>query len=409
MYHLIKRKAGGKIVYYARFVDEERTKAHGKTVYRLTKSTGETSKTRARTIADSMEREGVIFASPEALDTFLIDFWTPGKSEYLKSKEAEEGRTISVGYCYSNRKNIAKYFLPFIEARGIRTLRDLTPAVLESWRNSMAGQDAPVSKVTANKVRQAVWVALGYASDLGMIPTHPGVKVKRIKDTAEKAKARIVREGNILEIAEAHILFDRKYWKSNYSDDLVSWAAAIFCFATGARISEARGLRFKNLNLDLGMVDIVDNWQDGERLKVPKWNSIRRGLPLPDPAIDAINKLVKTYRWPKRTGEDFVFFNLKDRAKPINKATLNASLKRALARSGIERAIRFHDLRHSWASHSAGLPQAVRMYQLGHKRPEMTEEVYTHITEAGRDSLRIFGQNLLTKPIELETKDSKPL
>ena len=415
-YHLTKRKQKGKVIYYARFYDEAQHIKGTKIFYTATKSTGETSKARARDIADKMIKEGKGEGLKTNLETFLLDFWTPGKSEYLRSIETEQERQLSPIYCESNRSRIEHYFLPWMRAKGVTTLAQLNHSLLLSWRNDLAeGKILPpqeyrphvkkfdsISRVGMNKIRQAVWVALGWATECGLLAYHPGAKVRKVGEAVQVKESQETRQSNMLELPEARKLFHHEYWVSNYSDDSISRACALFCFTTGARIGEARGLQFKNINLTTGFCNILANWQDETGLKPPKWNSHRKNVPIPDITIEAIQGVIQRYPHPEPTDNDFVFPNLNDRNKPINKATLNNSLKRALKRAGIDKGTRFHDLRHSFASHGEGqIPENIRRSILGHTQ-QATTDIYTHLTEDKIQQIKNFSENLLHKPNELK-------
>jgi len=58
----------------------------------------------------------------ENLRSYLLNFWNKEKIEYLKSKDAETGRTYSLHYIYNNHLLIEDYFLPYFDVRGIFTL-----------------------------------------------------------------------------------------------------------------------------------------------------------------------------------------------------------------------------------------------------------------------------------------------
>lgn len=179
------------------------------------------------------------------LRDFFMDLWDPDKSEYLRSRQAETGRTYSNHYIYNSRHSIEDYFLPCFESRGIQTLDKLTHKNLLEWRNALLAGEVPLppkrqkskredivqlSPVTVNKVRQAVWVGLNWAVEMGYIKSHPGSRVKRVSKRQQKLSAREVRAKATLEIAEAKRLFKPELWKTNYSDDYVGYAAALFCF-----------------------------------------------------------------------------------------------------------------------------------------------------------------------------------
>ncbi len=93
-YHLIKRKTkAGRTVYHAGFLDT-RTGKNGKPRYRAMRSTKTGNKALARKRAQEMIAEGKVFAAKDSLRHFLLDFWTPESSEYIRGKKAE-GRHIS--------------------------------------------------------------------------------------------------------------------------------------------------------------------------------------------------------------------------------------------------------------------------------------------------------------------------
>ena len=86
-YHLVARKdkrLAGKPVYYVRF-----QLANGQlSVWR---SSGQTAKARARQWAERQIREGNVERKPTDLSHFLLNFWTPAKSEYLRQCTSSNG------------------------------------------------------------------------------------------------------------------------------------------------------------------------------------------------------------------------------------------------------------------------------------------------------------------------------
>ncbi|WP_319561167.1 tyrosine-type recombinase/integrase [Marispirochaeta sp.] len=166
--------------------------------------------------------------------------------------------------------------------------------------------------------------------DIGIIPSHPGSRVKRVSERAQKLAAREKRAEAILELSEAKRLFRRELWKSNYSDDYIAYAAALFCFSVGARIGEARALKFDAINLKTGFCDIIRSYSDDEdedeRLKLPKWEHIRKSVPLSDMAIEAIQYVIDHYPYPDIQPDDYVFPNVKSRENPVTSAGYNQEM-----------------------------------------------------------------------------------
>jgi integrase len=378
-YHLLKRKnKAGKTVYYVGFLSDMPGK-NGKKRYSAVKSTGAGNKPLAHKIARQMIEEGTVFASRDNLKTYLLDFWDPKKSEYLRSRIAEESKTYSVMYLEGNIAAIKSHFLPYFEERHLSKLSDLTAANLTAWRNHLR-LEKKASPRTVNRTRQAVWTALTYAVDIGLLPYHPGGRIKKIHEETPPRK--------IFELEELEKLFSAPW------SDLRIYTGALFAAGTGARLGEVRGLRFRNLHLDLGYVDIVENYQDAEGLKICKWDSGRAGVPLPSRIIDALEKLMAIHRWGAQP-DSFVFFDLNTPKLPIGKHALSEGLKIAVKNSGLPGGRTFHCLRHTFISHVSGnISPASLRYHVGHSNAETTA-LYEHQTERDTKALKDVQNKML--------------
>lgn len=115
---------------------------------------------------------------------------------------------------------------------------------------------------------------------------------------------------------------------------------AAFSLATGLRKANARGLRWRQVDLERKIVVI-----EGEAMK----NGDHQGIPLSDLAVEVL-------RQQDGKHDDFVFTY---RGRPL-KAIANKTWKDAVARAGIT-DFRWHDMRHTWATMmtQAGVPEAV--------------------------------------------------
>ena len=392
-FHLLKRKTS----YYVAIPDEV-PGPNGRPRYKVMKSLKTLNKGLARKRALEVLADKSLVASKDDLADFLLGFWTPGQSEYLRSKAAE-GKDISPVYCQCNRSWIERYFLPYFAERGITTLNKLDRRGLYGWRNHLHehGRLKPdnealpldedgkpiepptISPATQNKVRQAVMVALEWCVDMEMLPVNPMARVKRV---AEKPAVRAI--------------FQRDHLRALFAvpwPDYRSYAAALLAVTTGARLGEVRGLRSPSLHLDAGYIDIVENWQDGQGLKPPKWGSTRYGVPLPGRTIEALVQLESMN--PYGAEDHFVFWG-PSADEPIPKHIVSRNLSAAMKQAKIPATGRtFHSFRHTYVSlmrHEVGADR-VRL-AVGHTGTEMTDS-YTHETDEDRVALRTAAEGLL--------------
>lgn len=151
-YYLIKRKPKkGKAIYHARFFDSAVDK-DGRRKIKYSKSTGQTSEAAAQQVVARWIEEGKLDIVKTNLSTYLLNFWDPEKSEYLKNK-ARQGKTYSDAYLKANVSVIDRLFLPYFKKLGIFDLTELTPDNLESWMQYLDQKD-DVSGGTANRARR---------------------------------------------------------------------------------------------------------------------------------------------------------------------------------------------------------------------------------------------------------------
>jgi integrase/recombinase XerD len=139
-------------------------------------------------------------------------------------------------------------------------------------------------------------------------------------------------------------------------------------YASGLRLSELRGIRLEQLHLDAGFVNVIGK---GNKERV---------VPVGKTAIAAIERYLEAGRpklvTPKTPGNLF----LQNRGGPFASVTMWARIKRRVKRSGVERNITPHMLRHSFATHLLENGADLRVIQelLGHSNISTTE-VYTHV------------------------------
>ena len=145
----------------------------------------------------------------------------------------------------------------------------------------------------------------------------------------------------------------------------------------GLRIGEALGLKWQDLDLDAGRLQVKRALQrqrgNGLVFVAPKTPRSRRLIHLSGVAIQALRE-----QRARAIGE-MVFPNLNGALQESSSVT--AALKVALSRAGLPR-IRVHDLRHTTATVllEAGTHPKVVQDLLGHSTVALTLNTYSHVT-----------------------------
>ncbi len=140
-------------------------------------------------------------------------------------------------------------------------------------------------------------------------------------------------------------------------------------YASGLRISELRALRLEQLHLDAGFVTVIGK---GNKERV---------VPVGRTAKTALNLYLDSGRPKLVTPKSPASVFLTSRGTPFAQTTLWARFKRRVQRSGIERNVTPHMMRHSFATHLLEHGADLRVIQelLGHANINTTE-IYTHVS-----------------------------
>lgn len=167
------------------------------------------------------------------------------------------------------------------------------------------------------------------------------------------------------------------------------WPVWLLAATTGMRRGEICGLRWQDVDLDAGVLHVrqtVVTVNGQARRSTPKTAAGRRKIAL-DPATVAHLRKLKTRQLEERlamgsdwAGEDLVVC-WPDGAL-VNPNIVTRSFVRAARLAGLPR-IRFHDLRHTWATLAleAGIPDKVVADRLGHSSVVVTLDTYTHVPD----------------------------
>lgn len=140
-------------------------------------------------------------------------------------------------------------------------------------------------------------------------------------------------------------------------------------YASGLRLSELRNLRLEQLHLGAGFINVIGK---GNKERV---------VPVGSKAVEAIERYLAAGRPKLVTKKSPANVFLTTRGTPFAPVTLWLRIKQRVQRTGVERNITPHMLRHSFATHLLEHGADLRVIQelLGHANISTTE-VYTHVT-----------------------------
>jgi integrase/recombinase XerD len=142
-------------------------------------------------------------------------------------------------------------------------------------------------------------------------------------------------------------------------------------YASGLRVSEALGLKIKDVLWELEILRCVGK------------GSKERVVPISRKALSILREYITVERpsLAARSSSDLVF--LSRGGKPLGREVVAAILRRTVLKAGIVGTVTPHTIRHSYATHLLQNGADIRIVQelLGHAKVDTTE-IYTHIEKS---------------------------
>jgi integrase len=269
------------------------------------------------------------------------------------------------------RKNI----VPLL---GETLLKDLQPAaishaysrLLESGHRKGGGLSAGTVRHCHRLLKQALAQAVRWGGDWA-ISRNPCDAVKPPK--AAPAKICVHDVAQTVELIEA-IRGSRLF------------VAVLLAALCGLRRGEIAALRWGTVDLDSGSLAIVQSAeQTGTvvRYKEPKTGRGRTVALSPMMVEELRAHRLRQAEELLRLGikvTDETFVCAREDGKPLQPDTFTQEWKRIVAKTGLPR-IRFHDLRHSHATHllASGVHPKIASERLGHSKIGITLDLYSHV------------------------------
>ena len=252
---------------------------------------------------------------------------------------------------------------------GRRTLHRLSPQDVQSLYISKL---STLSARSVEHIHAVLRRALGQALKFGLVNRNVATLVDVPRPTRKEARPFSSDEARMLLAAIPEHRMEALY---------------ILCLAMGLRQGEALGLKWEDVDLDAGTLQIRRALQriEGEyRLVEPKSSRSRRTLALPEIAAVALWERHTRQEEEKTQSngdwEDWGLVFTTRRGRPLNRHDVTKEFQSLLEQVGLPRQ-RFHDLRHTCAS--LLLAQNVQprdvMEVLGHSQIGLTMDTYSHV------------------------------
>lgn len=148
-----------------------------------------------------------------------------------------------------------------------------------------------------------------------------------------------------------------------------------FLYVSGMRISELISLTVGQIQFDSGLVTISGKGGKGRMIPIPK-----QMTHLLKNYVDTVLKVFMSKGGKKRKGNYLFPVNYAGRVKPISRQAFWGILKSLWKKTGIDKSISPHQLRHSLATHMLKNGVDLRSLQLilGHENLS-TVQIYTHL------------------------------
>lgn len=248
-------------------------------------------------------------------------------------------------------------------------LSQLTPMLLQNYVNDLKEEELASS--TIKKIYNIIKGSLDYAVNMELLPSNPAKKIQLPKDKK--------KEMTVWDIDEI-----KAFLKVASRDRL--YPAFHLAITTGMRRGEILGLRWKDVDLDKGILYVRQTLsKDGKKfLSGAKTDSSVRSIKLSNETIAVLRKhKARVAREKLQLGPDYVDYDLvicTSKGTPVNPENLKRTFERLIKEAEVPK-IRFHDLRHTHATMllAQGVHAKVISERLGHSNIKTTLDIYSHV------------------------------
>lgn len=257
-------------------------------------------------------------------------------------------------------------------------LATITHDQVQQWINDMLRVGRSAAQVV--KGYRVLRMILGYAVDAGWIRANPCARKLRVPRVRSREMRHLTSE-QVEALASAFVERKpvRKYDSRTRSrDDFALYVR--FAAYTGLRAGEICALRVKALDLSTGQVHVRESVSVVSGIlitRVPKTEAGLRTVAVPARMIPELRQYLGS-----RIGNPDAYVFVGEQGGPFRHGNFYGRFwKPALAAAGLPVDLRFHDLRHTYASLlvRAGVHVKVMSTLMGHSTAQITLDRYSHM------------------------------
>ena len=366
----IEELPNGKYKYYERYIDPYTEKSR-KVSLTLNSKSNQAKKQATVELQEKINKkinapklESITFE--KALELFKPNYKRKVKnSSYLSFESTEKTLLRAIG----KDMLIKNIDLPFFRKR----IEDLY-------------YDQKYSLNYVKKIKAFTLMILSHASEEGYSAGSPNFKLNLVLRQDEKPE-------KYLEKYELRAVIDQlnKMRPNQRKADMVEFLAL-----TGLRYGELIALREEDLYEGYISVNGTIDFRNGSYSNVtrttPKTKAANRNVVLSTRATNILIKILQENQLYKATSKyiDSGYIFTSPNGNPIDYRTFAPCLKNAAKFAGIQKPVSSHYLRHTHISFLAELniPIKVVMDRVGHNDASTTLQVYTHVTNKMKDTLK---------------------
>ncbi|GFP29329.1 hypothetical protein HKBW3S44_00474 [Candidatus Hakubella thermalkaliphila] len=366
---LIRRPTRKGVVWAVKFRDQER-KQHFKTI-------GPKKKDAERVLAEVM-REVHRGEYRELPNLSFAEF----AKRWLEAQAANVRPKTLAGYRQHLKDRIIPYF-------GRYKLRSITTEMVEAFKARLMEE---ISAATTGKHLCTLKMALKTAVVWKYLRENPAAYVKPPR--------HVKPEPEFLEPSEIQALIQA-------TDPGYRCLIATACF-TGLRQGELLGLIWGDLDFASGRIYVRRSLQGGILME-PKSAHSRRAVDIP-PSLVQMLKEHQAFQAATLEFNELSLIFPNQAGQPMDRSNLQVRIFEPALKKGGLRKIRWHDLRHSYASMliNDGANIKYVQKQLGHASCQVTLDTYSHlIREAGWEAIGKLDGLLSTQGDMVRIAESK--
>lgn len=363
---------------------------------RIERSGGNTKKEALEALNDAIYKYNNGYVEPKKMtfDDYIND-WL---ENFVK-----ENRKITTydRYCEIYKNNIKPHI-------GALLLKDLKAIHLEKLLQSekKKGLQTEKKKELSNSTLQSIYGVINSS-------LNRAVRLQIVNDNICKFVERPKRDkftANTLTIEEFNLLLSDL--DKNIYGDYIFKLALITTLELGLRRGELGGLEWGNIDFENNLIKIENNLiytNNSVELGTPKTEESERTIYISDELLQQLKKHKKVQSlnrihygclYEKNTfnNKEFDFVFTWEGGKYIHPNYYTLKFSRLIKRIGIEKKVRFHDLRHTNATLllQQGIDFKVIQTRLGHSDINTTLNIYSHVTTDMQKSATEKLSNLLT-------------